>query len=60
MAKSNIKKEITASGTVVLTFCNGKNGENESLTFENEKQLKAFSSMLSIMVSIGASTVDVG
>ena len=60
MAKSNIKKEITASGTVVLTFCNGKNGENESLTFENEKQLKAFSSMLSIMVSIVASTVDVG
>ena len=39
MAKSNIKKEITASGTVVLTFCNGMNGENESLTFENEKQL---------------------
>ena len=60
MAKSNIKKEITASGTVVLTFCNGMNGEKESLTFENEKQLKAFSSMLSIMVSIGAATVDVG
>ena len=60
MAKSNIKKEITASGTVVLKFCNGMNGENESLTFENEKQLKAFSSMLSIMVSIGAATVDVG
>ena len=60
MAKSNIKKEITASGTVVLTFCNGMKGENESLTFENEKQLKAFSSMLSIMVSIGAATVDVG
>ena len=60
MAKSNIKKEITASGTVVLTFCNGMNGENESLTFENEKQLKAFSSMLSIMVSIGAATVDEG
>lgn len=60
MTKSNIKKEIKASGAVVLTFCNGKNGENESLTFENEKQLKAFSSMLSIMVSIGAATVDVG
>ena len=60
MVKSNIKKEITSSGTVVLTSCNGKNGENESLTFENEKQLKAFSSMLSIMVSIGAATVDEG
>ena len=60
MEKSIIKKEKTASGGVVLTFCNAINGENESLTFENEQQLKAFSSMLSIMVNIGAATVDVG
>ena len=60
MAKTVIKKETTASGTVVLIFSKGKSGENETLTFEDENQLKAFANMLKIMVSIGAATVDVG
>ena len=60
MAKTVIKKETTESGAVILTFSKGKSGVNETLTFEDENQLKAFANMLKIMVSIGAAKVDVG
>ena len=59
MSKTIIKKEVSEYGTITLKFC-GRDGRcDESMNFDSEVQLQAFSHFLGLMVSMNAASVEV-
>jgi hypothetical protein len=60
MAKTIIKKEVTEFGSIELSFFKREDGYPETMRFDNELQLKAFTYLLKTMVETDAASVDVG
>ena len=60
MSKTIIKKEVSEFGEVTLSFFKKDDKFPETMTFDNDLQLKAFAYMLKIMVETNAASVDVG
>ena len=59
MSKPIINKEVSDYGTITLKFC-GRDGRcDESMNFDSEVQLQAFSYFLILMVSMNAASVEV-
>ncbi len=57
--KTIIKKEVTESGTIKLLFFRGGDDSVETIHFDNEEQLKAFSFDLSFMLEMNADSIEV-
>ena len=60
MAKTIIKKEVTEFGSIELSFFKKEDDYPETMRFDNELQLKAFTYLLKTMVETDAASVDVG
>jgi len=59
MSKTIIKKEVSEYGTITLKFCGRDDKCDESMNFDSEVQLQAFSYFLGLMVSMNAASVEV-
>ena len=59
MAKTIIKKEVTEYGTIELSFCRRDDLHVETMHFDSEVQLQAFSYFLNLMLSMNAASVEV-
>ena len=59
MARTIIKKEITEYGTIELSFRRRDSDITETMSFDSEVQLQAFSYFLNLMLSMNAASVEV-
>jgi hypothetical protein len=60
MSKPIIKKEKSEYGSITLSFFNNGDGHHaETMNFDSEEQLSAFSYMLRLMVSTNAESISV-